>query len=214
MAKAISRPPLPTIKRLALYTRPLESLLNSKIGVVSSEMLAKMCGVTPAQVRKDLSYFGEFGVRGVGYDVKELLGIIKGILATDRTWNLCIVGIGNLGKALAENENFRRRGYRILALFDSSKEKVGTILKNGLEIYSFEEIPVKVKGLEIEIGIITTKASEARKALELLLKGGIRAIMNFSPVQLNPPEGVLLENVDISVRFERLAYLLGEAGRP
>lgn len=204
------RPPFPTIKRLALYTRPLESLLGSKVQVVSSEMLAKMCGVTPAQVRKDLSYFGDFGTRGVGYDVVELLKTIKGILATDRKWNLCIVGIGNLGKALAENENFKKRGYEFVALFDSEKEKIGKSLGPGLVIYPLDEIPQKVKELNIEIGVITTKANQARRAADLLVLGGIRAILNFSPIQLRPPEGILLENIDISVRFEKIAYVLAK----
>lgn len=184
--------------------------MSAKVQVVSSEMLARLCGVTPAQVRKDLAYFGDFGTRGVGYDVAELLKVIKGILATDRVWHLCIVGFGNLGKALAESENFKKRGYEFVAIFDSRKERIGTIIRPGLQILSFEDIPKKVEELRIEIGVISTKPQDTRRAAELLIAGGIKAILNFSPIQLRPPEGILLENIDISVSFERLAYALGK----
>jgi redox-sensing transcriptional repressor len=206
------RPPFPTIERLALYTRPLEALQKAQVQVVSSEGLAKMCGVNPAQVRKDLAHFGDFGTRGVGYEVPQLLKAIKKILATDRKWRLCIVGIGNLAKALVESENFRNRGYIFVALFDDTPQKIGTLLA-GLEILPFSLIPEKIKELGIEIGVITTKESHTRNAAELLVSGGIKAILNFSPVQLRAPEGVLVENWDISVRFERLAYVLGRGLR-
>jgi len=208
MSSDSQRPPFPTIERLALYTRPLEALQKAQVQVVSSENLAKMCGVNPAQVRKDLAHFGDFGTRGVGYEVSELLKAIKKILATDRSWRLCIVGIGNLAKALVESENFKNRGYIFVCLFDNSPEKIGNTLA-GLSILPFSMIPEKVKELGVEIGVITTKESDTRNAADLLIKGGIRAILNFSPVQLRAPEGVLVENWDISVRFERLAYALG-----
>ena len=108
-----------TIERIALYSRPIENLMEKGVKVVSSEKLAEMCRVNPAQVRKDLSYFGEFGVRGVGYDVRDLLLEIKKILVSDREWRLGIVGLGNLGKALVAHENFLKRGYRFVAAFDS-----------------------------------------------------------------------------------------------
>ena len=123
--------PAPTIERLALYSRPLEALQKNGTPLILSEKLAELCGVSPAQVRKDLAYFGEFGIRGVGYDVKALLQEIKHILTTDREWSLCIVGMGNLGRALVENENFRKRGYRFVAVFDSDPEKIGNTLPCG-----------------------------------------------------------------------------------
>jgi redox-sensing transcriptional repressor len=201
------KPPFPTIERLALYTRALEALLAAGVQVASSEALAKMCGVNPAQVRKDLAYFGDFGTRGVGYDVQDLLKATKGILATETRWRLCIVGMGNLGKAILENQGFKKRGYEFLMAFDTDPTRVGQRI-GGLEVMYYEAIPEKIKECPVDIGVIATRATDARKALKVMAQAGIRGILNFSPVQLKPPEGVILENVDISVRFERLAYTL------
>lgn len=176
--------------------------------IVSSEKLADLCGVNPAQVRKDLAYFGEFGVRGVGYDVRELLREIKRILATDRKWLICIVGMGNLGISLVENDNFTKRGYLFVAAFDLDPRKVGTRLPCGLIIQSAHNIPEKAQELGIELGIITTPAREAQRAAELLLKGNIRGILNFSATQVRTPECCIIENVDLSVKLENLVYHL------
>ncbi len=209
----IQKIPNPTIERLALYTRPLESLAATKVQVVSSEVLAQMCGVKPAQVRKDLAYFGEFGTRGVGYDVEALLNAIKKILSTDRTWRLCVVGMGNLGKALADSENFRKRGYNVLAVFDQDPKKVGERLLSGLEILPLDLLPEKAKELAIDMGIIATISGEAKRVRDLMISSGITIILNFSPLHLRAPEGCLLENVDLAVRFERLAYLLAKGAK-
>lgn len=200
--------PDPTIERLAFYSRPLEGLLTNGVPVISSERLAELCGVNPAQVRKDLAYFGEFGTRGVGYDVQDLLKEIKGILATDREWKLCIVGIGNLGNALVENENFRKRGYKFVAAFDSNPEKVGRVLPSGLTIEPAGKIREIVRKLEIEIGVITTPPFVAQKVTNLLIDSGVKAILNFAPVQVRAPECCTVENVDFTVRLENLVYHL------
>jgi redox-sensing transcriptional repressor len=205
-----SKIPVPTIERLALYSRPLENLLDNGVLVISSIKLADLCGVNPAQVRKDLAYFGEFGTRGVGYDVQDLLKEIKGILATDREWALCIVGIGNLGNALVENENFRRRGYKFLAAFDSDPKKVDRVLSCGLTIKPASRITQLVRELHIEIGVIATPPFEAQKVTNLLIDSGVKAILNFAPVQVRALEGCLVENVDFTVRLENLAYHIGE----
>jgi redox-sensing transcriptional repressor len=202
--------PAPTIERLAFYSRPLEALMNSGIVVVSSEKLANMCNVNPAQVRKDLAFFGEFGVRGVGYDVKELLAQIRKILGGDRTWNLCIMGMGNLGRALVENENFRDRGYVFLAAFDSDPKVVGNRLPCGLIVDPLEKLQKIVKALKIEIGVITTPRSRAQRAANMLTRAGIKAILNFAPVQLRQPECCAVQNVDFTVRLENLAYHLAK----
>ncbi len=205
-----SKIPAPTIERLALYSRPLENLLDTGVLVISSVRLAELCGVNPAQVRKDLAYFGEFGTRGVGYDVHDLLKEIKRILATDREWLLCIVGIGNLGNALVENENFRKRGYRFLAAFDSDPKKMGRTLSCGLTIEPTRKMKHLVRELHIEIGVITTPPFEAQKVANLLIDSGIKAILNFAPVQVRAPEGFVVENVDFTVRLENLVYHLRE----
>ena len=127
--------------------------MEQGVPVISSEKLAEFCGVNPAQVRKDLAYFGEFGVRGVGYDVSDLLREIKKILATDRDWRLCIVGMGNLGSAIVESEDFRKRGYNFVVAFDADSRKVGKTLPCGLVIEPVAKLRELVRDLHIEIGI-------------------------------------------------------------
>jgi len=203
-----SKIPGPTIERLALYSRPLETFVESDTPIVSSEKLADLCGVNPAQVRKDLAYFGEFGVRGVGYEAQELLREIRRILGTDREWELCIVGMGNLGMSLVENDNFRNRGYRFVAAFDLSPRKAGMRLPCGLTIQPARNIPEQIAKLRIELGIITTPSREAQRAAELLLKANVKGILNFSSAQVRTPECCIVENVDLSVKLENLVYHL------
>lgn len=207
MAKE-SKIPNPTIKRLAVYSRPLESFLETGPPVISSEKLAGLCGVNPAQVRKDLAYFGEFGIRGVGYDVRELLQAIKSILATDREWALCIVGIGHLGSSLAANENFKKRGYMVKAAFDSDARKVGKKLPCGLFIQAASNISKTVREMSIEIGLITTPPHQAQRVANLLQDGGIGAIINFTTIQVRAKKPCIVENVDLSVKLENLVYHL------
>ncbi|MBW1781101.1 MAG: redox-sensing transcriptional repressor Rex [Deltaproteobacteria bacterium] len=203
-----SKIPNPTIERLALYSRPLEAFVESNTPIVSSEKLAELCGVNPAQVRKDLAYFGEFGVRGVGYETQDLLKEIKRILATDREWALCIVGMGNLGISLVESGNFRKRGYLFVAAFDSDTQKVGTKLPCGLTIEPTKKIPKRVRELGVEIGIVSTLPHQAQRAAQLLWDAGVKAVLNFSPSQVRTPECCVVENVDLSVKLENLIYHL------
>lgn len=203
-----SKIPNSTIERLAFYSRPLEALLKSGPPIISSEKLAGLCGVNPAQVRKDLAYFGEFGVRGVGYEIQDLLKEIKRILATDRKWTLCIVGMGNLGISLVEDENFRKRGYLFVAAFDSDARKIGRQLPCGLTIEREGKIRELVRELDIEIGLITTPSRAAQRITEMLSAAGVRAILNFAPIQVRTPEGCIVENVDFSVKLESLVYHL------
>jgi redox-sensing transcriptional repressor len=203
-----SKIPNPTIKRLADYSRPLEILLENGPPVISSEKLALLCGVNPAQVRKDLAYFGEFGIRGVGYDVRDLLHAIKGILSTDREWSLCIVGMGHLGSSLVQSENFRKRGYIVKAVFDSNTRKVGKKLACGLTIQAASSISTSVKELGIEIGLITAPPHEAQRVAHLLQEGGVGAILNFTTIQIRTRKKCVIENADLSVKFENLVYHL------
>jgi redox-sensing transcriptional repressor len=204
--KKCSKIPDAAIERLALYSRPLQAFAESGVPVISSEKLAKFCSVNPAQVRKDLAYFGEFGVRGVGYDVGDLLREIKKILATDREWILCIVGMGNLGKAIVENDNFGKRGYRFVAAFDNDPKKTGEVLPSGLLIESMSRIDELVLERNIQIGVITTPPESAQRVAGQLMDAGLKGILNFSPTQVKAPEGCVVENVDFAVRFENLAY--------
>ena len=205
-----SKIPDATIERIALYSRPLERLKQKGEQLVSSERLAELCNVNPAQVRKDLSYFGEFGVRGIGYDVLDLLQEIRKILVSDREWKMGIVGIGNLGMALVENANFAKRGYKFVAAFDVDPQKIGKELPCGLIIQSVENLKTSKQDLGIEVGVIATQPSQAQSAADMLIEAGIKGILNFSPVQLRQPKGCLLENVDFSVKLDDLAYHLSK----
>ena len=197
-----------TIERVAFYMRPLEVLLHEGVQVVSSEKLADLCNVNPAQVRKDLSYFGEFGVRGVGYEVNDLLMQIERILASDREWRLGIAGLDDMGMALVQHKNFLKRGYRFFAAFDSDPRKTGQSLPMGLVIQHVSRIRNVVPELRLEIGVITTPASEAQQIADLFFESGIMAVLNFSPIQLRKPNCCLVENVDFTLNLDHLAYHL------
>jgi len=205
-----SKIPDATIERISIYSRPLEKLLEVGILVVSSEKLAQLCKVNPAQVRKDLSYFGEFGVRGIGYSVQDLLKEIQKILVSDREWRLGIVGMGNMGMALVRHENFLKRGYKFVAAFDSDEQKIGKTLPSGLIIQPVDQIEPLTIALGIEVGVVATRSSQAQAMTERFVDAGIKAVLNFSPIQVRQPENCLVENVDFTVNLDNLAYHLGK----
>lgn len=200
--------PKATITRLSLYCRQLELLEFDGYRMVSSEKMAWLCQVNPAQVRKDLGYFGEFGIRGVGYDVIDLQNEIKKILAINREWNMGIVGIGNLGSALLLNQNFANRGFHFVAAFDSDPEKIGNVLPAGIEIKDTKRLKEIVKELEIDIGVIATRSSSAQKVVEGFIDAGVNAILNFSPIQLNVPDHCIIEQIDFTIKLDILTYKL------
>ena len=205
-----SKIPDATIERISIYSRPLEKLLEVGILVVSSEKLAQLCKVNPAQVRKDLSYFGEFGVRGIGYSVQDLLKEIQKILVSDREWRLGIAGLGNMGMALVRHENFLKRGYKFVAAFDPDKQKIGKTLPSGLIIQPVDQIEPLTIALGIEVGVVATRSSQAQAMTERFVDAGIKAVLNFSPIQVRQPENCLVENVDFTVHLDNLAYHLGK----
>lgn len=200
--------PKATIKRLSLYYRQLELLEFDGYRMVSSEKMAWLCQVNPAQVRKDLGYFGEFGVRGVGYDVRELMHQIKEILAVNRTWNLGIVGLGHLGTALVHHQNFPARGFHFVAAFDSDPEKIGQCIGPGLVIQHSKDIPEVSRKKAIQIGVIATPAPEAQAVADDLARGDIHAILNFSRTQIQVPEDCMVEDIDLTIRLDILTYRL------
>ena len=203
--------PKATITRLSFYCRQLELLEFDGYRMVSSEKLAWLCQVNPAQVRKDLGYFGEFGVRGVGYDVRDLQFEIKEILAVNRIWNMSIAGVGNLGMALLHHQNFPTRGFNFVAAFDVDSRKIGGSLPSGpsgLVVRDISTLPETVRNLDIEIGIITTPPSEAQAVADLYLNSHVNAILNFSPTQIHVPECCLVENIDFTIKLDVLTYKL------
>jgi redox-sensing transcriptional repressor len=200
--------PNAAITRLSIYYRQLELLEFDGYRMVSSEKLAWLCQVNPAQVRKDLAYFGEFGVRGVGYDVIDLQGEIKKILAVNRDWNMGIVGIGNMGSALMAHQNFPARGFRYVAAFDNDPKKIGTTAPLGLTVRDVRDLNEVVKELNIEIGVITTPSSSAQSVTDSFLEANVNAILNFSPARILVPDCCLVENIDFTVRLDIIAYKL------
>jgi redox-sensing transcriptional repressor len=200
--------PIATIIRLSIYTRTLQELLEEEVEVISSERLAKQCAVNPAQIRKDLAYFGEFGVRGVGYHVGDLLNQIKEILGLNRPWNLGMVGVGNLGSALIRHANFIRHGYVFTAAFDVDPQKVGRRLPNGLVIRHLDEVEEVVKEKNVHVGVITTPSSAAQSVANQLVLAGINGILNFAPIQIQVPSCCHVENVDFTIKLDSIAYHL------
>jgi redox-sensing transcriptional repressor len=200
--------PKATITRLSLYCRQLELLEFDGYRMVSSEKLGSLCQVNSAQVRKDLGYFGEFGIRGVGYDVKDLQFEIKKILSINREWNMGIAGIGNLGSALLRYQNFRARDFNFVAAFDSDSQKIGKDISSCLVIRNIRELKEAVEELNIDIGVITTPSSEAQSVVDLFLDANVNAILNFSPTQLHVPDHCLVENIDFTIKLDILTFKL------
>lgn len=206
MAKTYKIPEA-TIGRLSTYSRYLERLEQKGVTTVSSGEIATGVGVNPAQVRKDLAYFGEFGTRGVGYDVRDLYNQIMRILGLTKNWNLAIVGTGNLGTALAMYKGFKTRGFQVVALFDNDPEKIGQEI-NGLLIEPVEKIEELIRQTAAEIGVITVPAFSAQDIANQLVKAGVKAILNFAPILVTVPENIELRSVDLSVNLEFLTFRL------
>lgn len=200
--------PKATITRLSFYYRQLELLEFDGYRMVSSDKLAWLCEVNPAQVRKDLGYFGEFGVRGVGYDVRDLKHQIMRILAVNREWNMGIAGIGNLGSALLQHQNFPARGFNFVAAFDTDKAKIGRVLPSGLVVKDIVDLIDTVEELEIQIGVITTPPAVAQAVADRFLDAQVNAILNFSPTQIHVPDCCRVENIDFTITLDILTYKL------
>ena len=207
-----SKIPEATIRRLSRYSRCLEQMDERGEKVVSSAQLANKCMVNAAQVRKDLAYFGEFGIRGVGYYVKDLLSDIKRILGLNKEWKMALIGVGNLGSALLSYKDFLKQNYKIVAAFDIDPPKViGRVsekLGKPVEILHINRLKEVAKERKIEIGLITTPPSEAQSVANLLVDAEIRGILNFAPVQITVPDGYVVKDVFFTTLLDNLAYLL------
>ncbi len=199
--------PRATIQRLSIYVQVLEDLFLDGEKVVSSEELARLCQVNPSQIRKDLAYFGEFGVRGVGYYVQDLSTAIKQSLGVDRVWNAALVGVGNLGRALLRSRMFRRRGFFIVGAFDCDPFKIGEEIA-GLDVICTQQVGEKIAELNIEIGIVSTPQERAQRAVNHLVEGGIKGIINFTPARVQVPENVALEHVDFMHHFFSASFTI------
>lgn len=196
-----------TVRRLSLYLRFLEEFEEQGIETVSSEALATRGGTTSAQVRKDLSFFGSFGKRGLGYSVPELVARLRDILGLRRTYRVAVVGAGKMGSALAQYRGFVQRGFHIAAVYDSDPSKTGKMW-NGLRIRPAKDLEGDLAREPIDIAIIVTPAESAQWAADRLVRSGVRAILNFAPLRLTVPDNVIVKNVNMALELEALSFAL------
>jgi len=208
------RIPEATVARLPVYLRSLLEVAEAKTATISSERLAELAGVNAAKVRKDLSYLGSYGTRGVGYDVEYLLFQMSRELGLTQDWPVAIVGLGNLGQALANYGGFGDRGFPVAALFDADPRVIGTEV-HGTVVRSIEELPTAAAALSIAIAIIATPASAAQDVADRLVAAGVPSILNFAPTVISVPEDVSLRKVDLAVELQILSfYQQRKAGGP
>jgi len=193
------------VARLPLYYRALLQVADQAIDTVSSEQLAELAGVNAAKVRKDLSYLGSYGTRGVGYEVEYLVREITQELGLTQDWPVLIVGLGNLGRALANYRGFGARGFRIVALVDADPEKIGEYI-GEMAIESLADLPAIVADRRIAIGVIATPAHAAQEVADRLVEAGVRSILNFAPAVVTVREGVSIRKVDLATELQILAF--------
>jgi redox-sensing transcriptional repressor len=203
----IKKIPAPTVNRLSLYLKCFSELSASDVEYVSSEQVAKFIGLNPAQVRKDLAYFGKFGRRGFGYHVGQLIENISRILGTHKDWKVAVVGTGNLGRALLMYKGFLARGFKIAAGFDVDPGKVGWEL-DGVRIYHVDDMEKVIKKEKIELLIITTPADVLAPMMNRLKKTGIKGVLNFAGKHLVSGDEMIVRNVDLALEMEQLTFFL------
>ena len=197
-----------TTNRLSVYLRCLNALEDAGVRTISSQALAEQFHLNAAQIRKDLAYFGEFGVRGVGYYVRDLKRHLRQILGLDRKLRVAIMGAGNLGLALADYPGFRDDGFEIVALFDTLKDKIGRRSRGGVLIYDIRDFRKVVRREGVGIAVIAVPAAAAQGAVNTIAAAGVKAILNFSPGTFKAPRGVKLKSMDLTVSLESLSFFL------
>jgi len=201
-----------TVRRLSVYLRFLEDSVTRGVRTISSEELARRGGTTSAQVRKDLSFFGSFGKRGLGYPAPELTASLRDILGLDQAWRIVIIGAGKIGTALAQYHGFRERGFRIAAVYDADPLKIGSQW-DDLVVRDIREVERDVRGAIPDIAVLTVPGDEAQAVAERLVQAGVRAFLNFAPVQLQLPADVTVRHVNMAMELEGLSYALTNRDR-
>jgi len=196
-----------TVRRLSAYLRYLEDFEGRGLSTISSDELARRCGTTSAQVRKDLSFFGSFGKRGLGYSVPELAGRLREILGLGRHWKVIIIGAGKIGAALAQYRGFRQRGFKILAAYDSSADKVGKPLE-GIPVRDISHLERDAHKEPPDIAVLAVPSENAQAVVDRLVRAGIKAILNFAPTQLQVPPDVTVKTVNMAMELESLSFAL------
>ena len=206
MKKIISQA---TIDRLPLYFRTLRLAEEEDLPIISSEELGRRLDITPEQIRKDLATFGQFGRKGIGYDVHDLKNNIENILGLQNHWRLAIVGVGHLGGALANYVNFASLGFSVVALLDNNEEIIGSEV-NGIKINAASQMEQIIVSKAVDIGVITVPASEAQGVAEQLIAAGVKGIWNFAPIKLTVPPTIPLVNEDLSIGLSALSYHMSQ----
>lgn len=201
-----------TIRRLSVYTRCLLQLEEDGVKTVSSQELAERFNLNSAQVRKDLAYFGEFGVRGIGYYVSGLKAELQKILGLDREWPIALVGFGNLGSALFHYKGFARQGFRIAAIFDDDPAKANRAVA-GVPVFPARDMAREVKARAIQMAIVAVPPEAAQAVTDQLVAAGIKAVLNFAPTRLRVPRDLRLKDVDLSIELETLSFYLAKGSR-
>jgi len=205
MVQRARRIPEATVARLPVYVRALVDAAHDQTSTISSERLAELAGVNAAKVRKDLSYLGSYGTRGVGYDVEYLLFQMTRELGLTHDWPVVIVGVGNLGQALANYGGFKDRGFPVAALVDADPDKVGRVV-HGVRVRALEDLPELVAQLGPVIGIVATPAAAAQEVADRLVAAGVSSVLNFAPTVISVPDGVSLRKVDLAVELQILSF--------
>lgn len=195
------------VLRLPLYVRALTQLRDSGIEVVSSHALGDRLQITPAQIRKDLSYFGRFGKQGRGYNVGYLLQELRNIMGLDQDWRAALVGVGRLGRAIISYPGFSREGFKVVAIFDASPSLMGTQL-DGVTIRSMEDLGPVIRDLGVHIGIVAVPEEHAQGVVDLLIESGVKGILNYAPISPQVPEGVWVRNIDPVLSLQTLTFHL------
>jgi redox-sensing transcriptional repressor len=196
-----------TVRRLSAYLRFLEDFETRGLSTISSEELANRGGTTSAQVRKDLSFFGSFGKRGLGYSVPELATRLREILGLGKEWRVVIVGAGKIGAALAQYRGFRHRGFNILAAYDNNADKIGRKLE-GIPVRDIELLERDIQRDHPDIVVLTVPGEEAQNVVDRIVKAGVKAILNFAPAQLHAPADVAIKTVNMAMELEGLSFAL------
>jgi redox-sensing transcriptional repressor len=195
------------IARLPLYLQALNHLKQNGGQKTSSQALAEMIGISAAQIRKDLSFFGEFGKQGSGYSVDFLIDQLQKILNVNRVWDIVLIGVGDLGRAIAHYQGFENAGFRITHIFDNNPQKIGTKIA-GFTILGMDRLPGFVRNNHIEVAMLTVPSSGAQDAANALVKAGIRAILNYAPITLNVPKSVKVQYLNPIIKLQHMTYYL------
>ncbi len=195
------------VGRLPIYLRALQRMADNGLKTTSSQELGERVGISAAQIRKDISQFGDFGKQGTGYSIEYLLIKLREILKVDRSWDVVLVGAGDMGHALVNYQGFKNRGFRVAAIFDADKNKLGQKI-GELTIESAENLVERIKALDVKIAALTIPASAAQEVADKLVQAGVRAILNYAPITLTVPENVKVQYIDPSVHLQRMTYYL------